>query len=365
MFFRLGSLVPNLAPEEVANKAHVSSLRNIVDNPLNVPHSLPQHALIRLNQKSVAATRVVSAIWGLVFVGCFYYIVRRWHTTRIAIWSTLFFAASSWFLHIARLGTPYVLLFMPLAFMAYGTWLTRTKKSTWALVIGVLLFSTALYVPAMVWIMVASLIWQRRRIRGLYQKSHVLWKILTVLGLLVGLLPLAYALYKNPSLAWNVAGLPQHLPNFLDVGKNLIRLPIELVIKGPDNPVLWLGTTPIFDIFTATMALLGLYAYYYRRALDRSGALAGLIVFGVVLTVFQNIVYVTLLIPVVYLCVATGITLMLQQWFTVFPRNPLARSVGASLLVITILMAVIYNINHYFYAWPNAPETKATFVATE
>jgi len=52
---------------------------------------------------------------------------------------------------------------------------------------------------------------------------------------------------------------------------------------------------------------------------------------------------------------------MLQQWFTVFPRNPFARSAGAILMTIVVLLAAYNGFSQYFIAWPNTPETKAVF----
>jgi hypothetical protein len=68
-----------------------------------------------------------------------------------------------------------------------------------------------------------------------------------------------------------------------------------------------------------------------------------------------------LMLPFVYLIVAAGIGFMLQQWFRVFPRNPIARTLGASLITIAVISSSGYNLTHYFIAWAKAPETQSTF----
>ena len=62
-----------------------------------------------------------------------------------------------------------------------------------------------------------------------------------------------------------------------------------------------------------------------------------------------------------FLIAAGGVALMLQQWFTVFPYNPFARTVGLVLLLFALGTTSFYSLNQYFVAWPHTPETKQTF----
>jgi hypothetical protein len=68
-----------------------------------------------------------------------------------------------------------------------------------------------------------------------------------------------------------------------------------------------------------------------------------------------------LLIPLLYVFVATGIAYLLKEWLKVFPRNPVARNFGIGLLVIAIVTSVVYNVRAYYVAWPHAATTKAVF----
>lgn len=65
--------------------------------------------------------------------------------------------------------------------------------------------------------------------------------------------------------------------------------------------------------------------------------------------------------PFLYIIAAAGIALLLQQWFTVFPKNPFARSVGVVLISICISASVAYNLHRYFIAWPHTPEVIREF----
>jgi hypothetical protein len=65
--------------------------------------------------------------------------------------------------------------------------------------------------------------------------------------------------------------------------------------------------------------------------------------------------------PFIFIMVAGGMALMLQQWFTVFPYNPVAKTLGAILMTLAVLVTSYYTITQYYIAWPNAPETKTVY----
>ena len=109
------------------------------------------------------------------------------------------------------------------------------------------------------------------------------------------------------------------------------------------------------------MCLLGIYAYYNKRKLDRTKLIAGVLVLGTVLIGLQGSVSMILLAPFVYLLITAGVAYLLDQWLTVYPRNPLARFIGVSLIILTVGLSCLFNLRHYFVAWPNAPATKQVY----
>jgi uncharacterized membrane protein YoaK (UPF0700 family) len=68
-----------------------------------------------------------------------------------------------------------------------------------------------------------------------------------------------------------------------------------------------------------------------------------------------------LLLPIIYFVAANGIAAMLVSWFTVFPRNPVARSIGLILITAAVLITCVFHVKRYFVAWPNASETTQAF----
>jgi hypothetical protein len=114
-------------------------------------------------------------------------------------------------------------------------------------------------------------------------------------------------------------------------------------------------------VFVSALFVLGCYAYYFQRRLDRTKILFGAMGLISILVALGGPVPVFLLVPFVYIVATAGMALMLQQWFTVFPRNPFARTVALLLIVSCVAFSIFYNTQHYFVAWPKSPATKAVF----
>lgn len=358
---KLATLVPGASDAEVAAKAQTTTFSALIHNPLNLPHKLLEFVIQQVTGGGILATRAISAVFGLVTVCMFYYVMRVWHTNRVAVIGTLLFTTSSWFLHTARNGTPDILMTSVLALLLAGIWL-REHRRRWVALLAVALMSTVLiYIPGMIWFVLAASIWQRKLIRSELSRVNSTTIIISVvLGLLL-LAPLVYALVDNIQLYKPLLGLPDKFPAPLDILKNLGNIPVQLLYRGPDNPTVWLGRIPILDLFSSAMLALGVYAYYFRLKLDRTRFIIVLFVIGSLLIALDGPVTMTLLLPFIYIVIAAGVTLMLQQWFTVFPRNPLARTIGASMISIAVLLACTYHVSHYFIAWPNTPTTKTIY----
>jgi membrane protein YdbS with pleckstrin-like domain len=70
---------------------------------------------------------------------------------------------------------------------------------------------------------------------------------------------------------------------------------------------------------------------------------------------------ISLILPVVYLLIASGIAYMLHLWLKVFPANPVARSLGIIIIMLAVFLTSIYQTRSYFVAWRYNSETSEVF----
>jgi hypothetical protein len=365
LWFKLGTLLPGLSPTEATAQAHLANgdvtLQSILDNPLYLPYSIILYVLQSLNLHGITAIRGVSAVIGTATVVCFYLLIRRWHTPRMAVFGTLLFGASSWYLHAARFGSTDILYAGIVMIIISGVWLQTSKRRRLALAILLGISALYLYVPGMIWFIIIGLFWQRKRIVAEMSRVPNWFNGLVVATGLVLVVPLVWSINHDPTIVRALLGLPEQLPSPGQLLENTINLPLHIFVRGPNDPERWLPGTPYLDIFSSMMLFIGIYWSIFRFRLDRIRVLFGVLLLGSILVIIGGPVRSTLLIPFIYLLISAGMTFMLQQWFAVFPRNPIPRTIGTLLLSISVLVTVFYHVNHYFIAWPNTPEVRATY----
>lgn len=361
LFFQLGTMVPGFSQPELEARATTRTARAIVNDPLNLPHKILQYGLQRFGNNGTFALRTASAISGFVFVILFYRLLRRWQTVRIAILGTVLFATSSWFLHISRLATAEILLMSLVALVLSAQYFRHSRQTALGFMALVSVSAGLLYVPAGVWFLLLGLWWQRRNLRRELSQLPVMVLLMSLLWVTLLLTPLITALTKQPELLKPFLGAPQEFPNFATMVRNVAEVPFNLFWQGPDDPVRWLGQAPILDLFTIGMLILGIYANAAKGSTEMLQAMLGVFTLSLIFIGLNGPVTVTILLPWVYFLAASGIAWFLQQWLTVFPRNPFAKSVGVGLVAAAVLVSCTYHLVHYFVGWPAAPETKRVF----
>jgi hypothetical protein len=360
LWWQLGSLPGNYATSELTSLTQAHSLKFIYNNPIDAPFSVPAWMLLHFHHNSLLAVRIISTLFGLLTLSSFYWLVRAWHGQRAAVLGTLLFGMSAWFLHAARLGSSDVLSLGLLTLTACGVWFKQSGKRL-PIILCMVIAAAFLYVPGMVWFVIAGVIWQWKTIDRVF-KDH-LWMVTAGGVLLLAILtPLALAIRRTPQLAKVVVGLPLGgWPHPLETVRSILGAPLQFVWRGPLWPEHWLGRLPILDAFCMAMLFLGAYVYVKHRKLVRTQLMVVILLISCVLIGLHGAVTATIMVPFVYILVAAGIGLVLDRWFTVFPRNPIAQNVGMGLVCLAVLASCAYGYRHYFVAWPAAPETKAAF----
>jgi 4-amino-4-deoxy-L-arabinose transferase-like glycosyltransferase len=359
--FRLDTLTPAASGREAEFAAASQTVSQLLDNPLHIYQRAGNVVLFAADWHSLFAARALNALLGVLAVIAFYLVVKRWYTPRLSLLATILFASSSWLLFMARSAAPDMSFVLTLGLILGGVLLLEERRQRAALAIilasGVLL----LYAPATVWFVLAAAIWQRKLIRQTFADLSALWQAVIVAGLALSVLPLMWRFINQPDLIRTWLGLPAQLPHIGEYFKNLVNVPVHLFISGPGDPTIGIGHLPILDALTTAMVAIGVYAHARRWQLDRSKLVIGAMAAGWLIIALGGPLGVSFLLPFVYLAAAGGVALLLRQWFTVFPRNPLARVIGVAAVTVAVSMACFYHVNKYFIAWPAVPATKSSF----
>lgn len=363
--YQLGVMPDGISANEVpvvhTVQANALSGRDILQrNSLYLPHKLGLYALEKSGFTSLRAIRAVGVSFGLLGAIAMYIILRKWHTQRVALLTSLLFVTSSWFLYSARLAAPETTYLLVPWLVYFGIRVQENNLRFLGLGLLMLLVTLILYIPGLCWFIIPAIIWQRSRVSAELRQAGTKQSLLLVAGTLLVLLPLVMTFINDPSLIVDWLGATGPRLSALEFLKNLANIPVQLFARSELDPSTHVGRLPYLDIATTVFVALGAYRYFFRRRLDRTKLLAAGLIVGSLLAAL-NFQAATILLPFIYIIAAAGITLLLQQWFTVFPRNPLARNIGVGLVVLVVALTGVYHLRRYFIAWPNTPETRQAY----
>lgn len=361
LLFQIGSLTNfRISPIEAETIASASNLRAILDNSLFLPLKVLIYGLSFIPMDAVFL-RLAACFVGALTAVYFYVILRKLHTRRVTAIAITLFVTSSWFLQTARVITPVVMvLYSATALVFLNLWLPHAKHKKTAFIFATSVAASLVYTVGFLPLLLLMVAIKPKRFTSLLRTVPKWTVTLSLVLFLFMIAPLVYSLVFGNLSLMTYLGLPAVFEP-IEWLKRLLIIPAYLFARGPLQPVFNVGRLPVLDIFTTILAVLGAYSYYYQRRLSRTGLLVMLGAFGCLMIALNGPLWLPLLMPIVYVLMAMGIAVLLQKWFTVFPRNPLARAVGVIILCTALLIVSAYHLTRYFVAWPNTTATKITF----
>lgn len=361
LFFNLEGLTKYYATTEIQSQQQSIKLSTIQLNPINAPYKLIVWAGLKLDHHSILVTRVAAASIALLLIVMFYWVALHWYSRRVAFLSTLLFATSSGFLHFGRYGTALIAQ-MATLFMISGLLLyQKTKHETLAIYLLVVVLASCLYLPGIFWFALVGLWFIRRGVITAFKKMGRLHSYGVIALCFILIAPLALAAIQDPGIVKDILGLPRTAPTPYELYKNTLHLASSLFIRGYWPPQFWLYGAPLLNITEAALLVIGLSRLIKRPILRVNCFLLAALTIGSILIIIGGGVTVAVLIPLIYLTIARGIYHLIDDWLTIFPRNPIAKHGGLVLLSILVIFSILYHLQAYFVAWPHSPSTRAVY----
>lgn len=362
MLAELNTLLPGYSQQEISYVQQTDTPSAILENPEFLPHKVLSFLLHFPTSDNYLSARLASAFLGGLTVLLFFYAANKWYSRRTAFLATVLLATSAWFLHTSRVALPdilYPVSLLLLGLTAYKLQITKRPLLLWSF--AILLVGALWYIPGILWLLILGVVLQRKKL--LANLRTIPPKKLPILGIpsFVVLGILALVLIKNLASLKVILGISGGLPLPLDYLLHVLYTPVSIIAFAPLNPSFRLGHVPFLDIVTSVLFGAGLYYYlYYRKSLRTKLLLIALAV-GVLFSALHTYESQALLLVPAFIIIAAGISVITNQWLTVFPRNPVARTVGILLVSVVVGASCIYSLRSYFVAWPNTSATKDAY----
>ncbi len=343
---------------------------NDYDNPwyraVGAPFLVPAIALNSIIENAPLSARIISGLFIFGTIILFYRLIKAWFNQRMAIIASALLATNSLMLNTARQATLWAAsIFITVAvFYCLNLFLRSKDNKFWAFLAFVISIAVAAYIPFGIWIIaiatVGLFIYGKKKLRKISKKQL----ILAGSAYIIVLLPLLISLMGAPGQLKELLGLSS---GFIGIKNFALHLAYQLTgiyLYARENAVTWVGNLPLLDIFTAAISLLGIY-YFIRRLRHRRSILifsSFSILFVTVALSFSYLNNQSLFLPILYIFFIAGLIELMKRWLTIFPRNPLMRTLGISLVVTAVAFSVFFQMERYFVAWSNSPATKAVYM---
>ena len=379
-FHQLDSLPPGLHPDEAANGLDVLGIIERHNFQPFYPANGGREGLffyfqaigVLIYGNTTYALRVAPAAISTVAVAAMYLWTNSWFGRRVGLLSAALMATAPWALFIGRDGFRggMVALMVPLTLWLY-TKAIRSDKLGWYIAAGFSLgtgfytyIAWRLFPVAIVVALAYALIWRRKQLQ---RWSHGL--LISIITMVIVLIPLGiYGIHHPDQLFARTGGVSITNPalnhgHLLETfGSNIVKTAGMFNFQGDENYRQNLGGQPEFNIFVGIMFVLGLFICFTR--LRKFRYVGVLVVFGTMLLpevlTAEGIPHALRAIgalPPAIAMAAIGVSYVLDQWYSVFPRNATARLTGSVAVVVLLLLSGYQGYVEYFVAWANAPAT--------
>ena len=240
-------------------------------------------------------------------------------------------------------------------------WQLHSRSNKFVPIIVLVALGSLLYTPGALWFFLLLGIVYFNRFKNLFynvKKPAIVFGIITAILLIA---PLVFSFARNLDTLNQWLLIPNNL-ELSEIPRSILRVPSAFIYRMPSEPLINVGRLPIFDVASGILFLIGLNAYRRKLKLDRTKVMIGSALVAIVIGALGELTLsVILLLPFAYSVIAAGIEYLLDEWYSVFPRNPYARSFGLLLITSVVLFSIYYQMTRFFVVWPQTPETRAVY----
>jgi hypothetical protein len=358
------SNVPNQASSVEREFIYNSgTLDEIIRNPVNAPYKIATNLLTTISP-SVRVVRALSFVFYIAACVALFLALKCWHTVQVSALATLAFASNAVMLAVARLGAPTITVISFFIFSGLLLWQVHSRSNKLVPVLVILSLAALLYVPGAIWFFLILLIVYGDRVGYLFKNVK---RQAIIIGFVLALLlmsPLIISFVSDVNNLKEWLLLPQNI-QIDSIPRSILRIPSAYIYRMPVEPLVNIARLPIFDIASGVFFLIGINAYLRKLKLDRTRVMIGASLVAIVIGALgQTILAIVLLLPFAYAVLAAGIEYLVDEWYSVFPKNPYARSFGVILITCAVLFSTYYQLTRFFVVWPQTPETRGVYNQT-
>lgn len=361
--WRLGSMTPGLAPQELSAAADHASVQSFISSPLAPFHGVLQFCTTKILGFSTVAIRLPSIIIGAATILLLYLLLKKWFGKSTALMSGALIVSADWFLHIARLGTGSIEFSFWVALGLLSLTKIIERKSIWLLSFTVALAALMLvpfgpYASLTLLISLFSCKVFRARVHEVGTLTKAASFIVVLLGLAGSIALSVYNLEfaKQLFAVKNLPSITEYFINiFVNTGSTVAMIPNA-------SPVVSTTSIATIRFFELIFILFGI-AMLYKNRVNRLNL--SMIVLSIVLVAVSGLsrddAAAGLMIVPAAIFMTAGVRHLIHRWKRTFPNNPYARVIAYVPLVALFVCVVAVHYVSYFRLWASQSTTQQIF----
>lgn len=358
-----GWLIPGGLSQAEMDTVATSSALSLSSFDPHAAINLPYHSLQRVSIEALGLSqfsiKLPSLLLGALSAWGMIILLRTWFRHNVAIIATGLTITTGQFLFIAQSGTPSV-IYVFLSVWLLVAALMVSRRASFSILWKILLFTIAalsLYTPLSIYILLAlfSAMILHPHLRYIVRHLSPPRIILASFCALLILVPLGYAIFKEPSIVLTLLGIPSEWPQLTANAIQLLKQYADFITPGGGEVM-----TPVYGLGSMILILLGILNLFTTKYTARSYIITAWIIMLLPILII-NPSYTSITFVPVLLLMAMGIHTLLRTWYQLFPHNPYARIAGLIPLAVLIGGMIVSGIGRYTYGYLYDPQVTVHF----
>lgn len=312
----------------------------------NLPFHLLQRGLFSVFGVTVYTIKLPSLILSFIAAVAVFFLLRRWFKPNVTILSLVIMTVTGQLIFFAQSFTPHILYitYAALILLFASLIVQRAKGSAlWRLLlattVGLSLFTPYFWYIHLTLLLVA-LIHPHTRYALLAKRNRFKW-LPAIVVLALTSAPAIFLAATHHDLLKSLVGI--HSLSWALVDNLRLLLYHYLWVK---PTVIGGQIAPVLDFSALFLIVLGLFKTIQHHHTARSYMIGVWLLLSLPLLVLQPSMTSIIILPL-FILLAVGVEALLNQWYSLFPRNPYARITGLLMLMALIGVMVLSGLDRF------------------
>ncbi|MBR3386230.1 glycosyltransferase family 39 protein [Candidatus Saccharibacteria bacterium] len=358
-------LIAQVGLSDTEMQSAVGSYALNFDAPLNgdlvdLPYRVLQKLSITVFGLTPYAIKLPSIIIGLILGLLLILVLNRWFKNNVSLLASCLIVLSTPFLFLAGSGTPLIMLvFWPTLLLWLGSKIQGEKKPKpmYSFFFAVALLG-AIFTPYMLYFAAFCVIFvlMQPHLRFIVRSLPRVPLIIVGLMIIGGITALVMNMINHPDTIMELLlaqgmSAEQFFPHLLEGFRPVFSF---------RDAVPGILLAPLISLPQLALALIGLLSTTKGFFASRNSIATVLLVFTIIITGFNPLAVVFIILPVAIL-VAHGLKYLLEKWYGLFPENPYARVAAIVPLTLLFGLMLVPSLLQYVYGYRYNPEVVNQF----